>query len=324
MGDDGPILGERAIAYPNFMDESRPRPPRSQRPGSAARFGKGASLQLFNTVAAGVAVVGTLGVLLLGRQAGFQHYLIIVPPVLALQPNMQRSIRGAAIALAVVAYVVLDAMHPVWAVPEGVAEILYSVNASVGLLLLGAMAFVYGGQLSSMQARLQRTAATDLLTGLLNRRSWLDSAEGLLERAQRGGRQTGQGLLLVGVDHLKSVNDRHGNGTGDQVLGTVAAALQHGLRERDLLARWGGDQFIALLARSDAKTVRMVAERMRALVQAATLRVAVTGDVLPLTISIGITVVEASESLDTAIARVDKALTEAKQAGRNRVVVSRG
>jgi PleD family two-component response regulator len=79
-----------------------------------------------------------------------------------------------------------------------------------------------------------------------------------------------------------------------------------------------------LLAGSDAKTVRMVGERLRALVQAATVRVAGSGEVLALTASRGITVVDVNEPLDAAIARADKALDEAKQTGRNRVFVSRG
>jgi diguanylate cyclase (GGDEF)-like protein len=186
------------------------------------------------------------------------------------------------------------------------------------------MAFAHARQFQSVQALLQQSVASDQLTGLLNRRSWTDAAENLLARARCGERQAAVGLLIVGVDHLKQVNDRHGHGTGDQVLGTVAAALQHGLRERDLLARWAGDQFIALLAGSDAKTVRMVGERLRALVQAATVRVAGSGEVLALTASIGITVVDVNEPLDAAIARADKALDEAKQTGRNRVFVSRG
>lgn len=281
-------------------------------------------MRLLNAVALGAGVLGVLGVALMGRHAGFQHYLMVVPPVLALQPQLRAPARIAAIVLAVAAYLLLDALPQVWELPGEVARVMYRVNASMGLLLLGAMAFAYARQFISMQVRLQRSVATDLLTGLLNRRSWFDSAEGLLARARRGRHPAGTGLLIVGVDHLKPINDHHGIGTGDQVLGTVAAALQHGLRERDLLARWGGDQFIALLAGSDAKTVRMVGERLRALVQAATLRVAGTGEVLPLTVSIGISVVEAHEPLDAAIARADKALTQAKQIGRNRVVVSHG
>ncbi len=292
--------------------------------GSDAHMGKGASLGLFNAVALGAGVLGVLGVALMGRQAGFQHYLMVVPPVLALQPHLRAPSRIVAIVLAVAAYLLLDALLPVWELPGEVAQVMYRVNASMGLLLLGAMAFTYARQFISMQVRLQRSVATDLLTGLLNRRSWFDGAEGLLARARRGRHPAGTGLLIVGVDHLKPINDHHGNVTGDQVLGTVATALQHGLRERDLLARWGGDQFIALLAGGDATTVRMVGERLRALVQAATLRVAGTGEVLPLTVSIGISEVEAHEPLDAAIARADKALTQAKQIGRNRVVVSHG
>lgn len=281
-------------------------------------------LRLFNAMAWTAGILGGAGVWLLGPQCGFQHYLIVVPPVLALQSGRPFAVRLLVVALAILAYLTLDVVGPVWTLPANVAQVLYTVNAVMGLLLLSGMAFVHASQFNSVQARLQRSVATDPLTGLLNRHSWAENAEGLLARTRGGERQAAVGLLIAGVDHLKPINDRHGNATGDQVLCTVAAALQHGLRDRDLLARWGGDQFIALFACSDASTVRMVGERLRALVQAATVRVAGSGVVLPLTISIGATVLGENEPLDAVIARADKALGDAKRNGRNRVMVSRG
>lgn len=130
-------------------------------------------------------------------------------------------------------------------------------------------------------------------------------------------------MLIAGVDHIRRLNDRHGHGAGEQVLGAVAMVLRRGLRERDLLGRWGGDQFIALLAGGDPQTLRMVGERLRALVQAATVRAPDNGDVLSPTVSMGMADVGANEALDIAIARADQALGEAKQTGRNRVVVAR-
>jgi diguanylate cyclase (GGDEF)-like protein len=275
-------------------------------------------------IAAGcVGAVGVVGVWAWGAPGGFQHDLIVLPPLLMLQARWHTALRLAAVLLLMAAYLALDAAGPAWALPQDAAALLYRLNAVVGLSLLSAMAWVWAGQLRSAQDRLQRSVATDPLTGLMTRRSWIDGAERVLAARPQGQRHTAVGLLIVGVDHLRLVNDRHGHGTGDLVLGTVAAALQHGLRERDLLARWGGDHFIALLADNDAKTLRMVGERLRALVQAATVRVAETREVLALTASMGITEVDVGEPLGAAIARADKAMGEAKQAGRNRVVVAR-
>ncbi len=297
-------------------------PARSPSP-SQAHPGPAGAERVFNTTAWCAGCLGAVGVALWGAPSGFQHYLIIVPPVLALQARWSMTTRLTAALLSVLAYVLLDALGPLGSLPAGVAPFLYRTNAVVGLLLLAVMAWVFAGQFRAVQARLKRSASTDPLTGLLHRRGWIENAESLLMRARQQERHGAVGVLIVGVDHLKATNDRHGHATGDQVLGTVAAAMQRGLRERDLLARWDGDQFIALLAGGDGHALRMVGERLRALVQAATVRVPESGEVLTLTVSMGIAEVNLNEPLDAAIARADQAMAEAKQAGRNRVVLIR-
>lgn len=301
------------------MAQPSARPPSPSR----AHVGEAGAGQVFNTAACCAGVVGATGVALWGGASGFQHYLVIVPPAMALQLHWSVPKRLSATSLSVLGYVLLDAVGPVWSLPTSMAPWLYRANAMLGLLLLAAMAWVFAGQFRAVQARLQRSAASDPLTGLLNRRSWRDQAESLLARRRQQGRG-GAAVLIVGVDHLRAINDQHGHATGDQVLGAVAAALQHGLRERDLLARWGGDQFIALLTSGDGHTVRMVGERLRALVQAATVRVPENAEVLSLTASMGLCEMGPDEPLDAAIARADQALAEAKRAGRNRVVLTRG
>lgn len=306
------------------MDDSHPRPAQPPCPGSDAYTGQSAASRPFNVAALCACVLGVLGTWLLGSQSGFQHYLIVAPPALVLQSHRPVRIRCLAVVLVVLGYLALDTLAPAWTVPGHVAQLLYEVNATAGLLLLSLLVFAHASLFQSLQAHLRRSMTSDQLTGLLNRRSWTDAAENLMARAQRRQQRAALSLLIAGVDHLRPINHRHGNTTGDQVLATVAKALQQGLREGDSLARWGGDQFIALLAGSDASTVRMVGERLRAMVQAAAVRVVGNGEVLPLTVSIGATMLIENELLDAAIARADKALAEAKQSGRNRVIVLRG
>lgn len=290
---------------------------------SQAHSGPVDGARAFNTAAWCAGSLGAVGVLLWGTASGFQHYLVIVPPVLVLQPGWSAAKRLTATLLSVLAYVLLDVAGPLASMSASVAPFIYRANAVAGLLLLAAMAWVYAGQLRAVQARLRRSVASDPLTGLLNRRSWIENAEALLSRLRQQPRRGAVGVLIVGVDHLKATNDQHGHATGDQVLGTVAAALQRGLRERDLLARWGGDQFIALLASGDGHALRMVGERLRALVQAATVRVPESGEVLSLSASMGIAELDLNEPLDAAIIKADEAMAEAKRCGRNRVVLAR-
>ncbi len=152
---------------------------------------------------------------------------------------------------------------------------------------------------------------TDVLTGLANRRSFVESASVHLGRHDAA-------LLMIDIDHFKRVNDEDGHDAGDIALRAVAEALRHGLREGDLLARWGGEEFIALV---DASEAAACAERLRHAV--ATCSVGV-GDIdRRLTVSIGLAHAAAGTVLEAAMSNADRALYRAKQAGRDRVVVAR-
>jgi diguanylate cyclase (GGDEF)-like protein len=197
------------------------------------------------------------------------------------------------------------------------------LNTALALLTLGLWTLLHANLASTTRARLRRSVSTDMLTGLMNRRSWLAAAADLRHRAEGRSRPRPLSILIADVDHLKLINDRHGNQVGDQVLGAVGSALQKGVREADLLARWGDDRFIVLISGSDGQAARMVGERLRALAQACMLRVGQEGEILPVSISLGGSRVEIAEPLDSAIARAESALGEAKQAGRNRVAMAR-
>ncbi|MBX3724325.1 MAG: diguanylate cyclase [Xanthomonadales bacterium] len=153
-------------------------------------------------------------------------------------------------------------------------------------------------------------AEHDALTGVLNR----DALSPRLSSAMaHPGPST---LLYLDVDHFKSINDQHGHGVGDQVLRRLAERCRGELRGVDTLARLGGEEFVALLSGLRADEAQVVAERIR---------LAIEGDpaaVVPVTISIGVAVREAGESIDAWMQRADQALYAAKHAGRNRVVLA--
>ena len=104
-------------------------------------------------------------------------------------------------------------------------------------------------------------AATDALTGLLNRSQLGPSLDGLVAAARRFGRPLG--CLMADIDHFKALNDAHGHLAGDQVLREVAARFRAGQRESDVLVRFGGEEFLALLPETDALGARTLAERLR-------------------------------------------------------------
>ena len=167
--------------------------------------------------------------------------------------------------------------------------------------------------LRAANARLEVEARTDVLTGLVNRRHATSELERLLALADRHDRELA--VLMVDVDHFKALNDVHGHDAGDSVLKRMARQLALGLRASDVLSRWGGEEFLALLPETDADGAMAVAERMRE--HAAEL----TPGVPHVTVSIGCAAWRRGESLDELLARADGALYEAKRSGRDRVVI---
>jgi diguanylate cyclase (GGDEF)-like protein len=164
---------------------------------------------------------------------------------------------------------------------------------------------------------LQRDAHVDPLTTLYNRRWWDDKFTRLVERAQRSKQSLG--LLVLDIDHFKTYNDRYGHIAGDAVLKHVGMALLGNLRSMDLAARIGGEEFVIALPMTDEVGARAAAERLRLGVKASIIEAA-DGERLPqVTISIGVAVIEATESAPDFFARADAALYRAKGLGRDRV-----
>jgi diguanylate cyclase (GGDEF)-like protein len=163
-------------------------------------------------------------------------------------------------------------------------------------------------------------ATTDPLTGLFNRWHMIDLAEKELARYQRS--QHPIGLLLLDIDHFKSINDSHGHEVGDKVLVAVANTIKADLRSQDLIARWGGEEFLVLLPDTDLEQARASAERIRqALMQK---RWSFGDQSVAVTISVGVSEFQEDDGLQSAINRADRALYSSKDNGRNRVEVYSG
>jgi diguanylate cyclase (GGDEF)-like protein len=162
-----------------------------------------------------------------------------------------------------------------------------------------------------------RLASSDLLTGVLNRRRFLAVAQRALESARTD--HTPIGVLLLDIDNFKEINDTYGHEAGDHVLQCVARVCREGLRPSDPLARWGGEEFVALLWNFNAQKTAMVAERLCRAV--ATHKVTWRERALPITVSIGASPMrDGDDRIDKLIARADSAMYHAKRSGKNRVV----
>jgi len=168
---------------------------------------------------------------------------------------------------------------------------------------------------SERTEKLRRLANIDLLTEIPNRRGFTQVFEQWLAASPLAPRSAG--LLLVDLDNFKDVNDEFGHLAGDRLLCETARRLESLLSGNDTCARWGGDEFVALVEDCDRDGLRTLCERMVAAMNAVPIR-SDDGQDIALTVSIGACQVAAGGSIDTAIAEADAALYVAKRGGRNR------
>ena len=171
-------------------------------------------------------------------------------------------------------------------------------------------------ELTHALARIGELATRDELTGLFNRRHMLEQLNTESQRSNRSNRVFCIGV--IDVDHFKSVNDLHGHGVGDQVLTGITAAITAGLRETDVIARWGGEEFLVMFTDTDSETAAAVLSRIQQALRHTVVSASTAN--LRVSFSAGVTLYEKGERLSEAIDRADRALYLAKANGRNRTV----
>lgn len=172
-------------------------------------------------------------------------------------------------------------------------------------------------ELEAALARIQELATRDELTGLTNRRHM---TQVLHEHAARQKRNaTGFGVAVVDLDHFKRINDTYGHGVGDEVLRGFAREACHRLRETDIVARWGGEEFLVILIETSGGCPGAGLERLRKALTSLPICPSVPS--LRVTFSAGLTLYRLGEPIDVAIDRADKALYRAKAAGRDRTLL---
>jgi len=160
-------------------------------------------------------------------------------------------------------------------------------------------------------------ATTDALTGLSNRRAFLDWATREVARCARYGDHFC--VALLDVDHFKQVNDRYGHAAGDAVLAALSRLMGKIVRSCDVVARWGGEEFVIAFPSTSLEGAMSVAERMRAALEEHQIE-GPGGQILTVTASFGVAELAAGETLDEVVDRADKSMYAAKSAGRNRVL----
>lgn len=164
------------------------------------------------------------------------------------------------------------------------------------------------------QEQLEVLATTDPLTRLYNRRKFEELLNHELDRCKRYAGDFA--LIMLDADHFKQINDRYGHDIGDAVLRFLSDLIKSQLRKSDVVARWGGEEFIALVAEADTDTSLTVADKLRKAVEEGQFP-----QQLRVTISLGVALARRNDTSASIVKRADQAQYRAKQAGRNRVMM---
>ncbi len=168
-------------------------------------------------------------------------------------------------------------------------------------------------QLAIRNTDILRMAETDKLTGLYNREK-LDYV--LAQLIQVKSDKNGLSVMILDIDHFKSINDQYGHLEGDRVLTSLAIELQQSMRNEDIVARWGGEEFVVVCVNASLTTAMALAQRLRANIANMT----ISGK--HLTISVGVAQRQLDDNAESLLDRADTALYKAKRDGRNRVLAA--
>jgi diguanylate cyclase (GGDEF)-like protein/PAS domain S-box-containing protein len=167
--------------------------------------------------------------------------------------------------------------------------------------------------------KLEQLAFIDALTGVGNRRYTEIKINTKLEELNRYSWAHQFGLLFVDIDHFKEVNDTYGHDIGDKVLKVIAKTFMNNLREEDFVGRWGGEEFILIIANMENKALYAIADKLRGLIEHS--HVTLPDKDITVTVSIGATIAKREDDIDTAVKRADGFMYYSKKEGRNFVTI---
>ena len=256
-----------------------------------------------------------LGTLMLGWGSGFHYLALIFVPMVMMTDSRLTGVAKTVFLVLVLASLegILWQHGPLAPITELQLLMVRWFNLLLFVVMMAMLTSYYWGKIASAEKRLRTLGTVDALTGLHNRH-YFEKAWSLACAQQRRAKGT-LCLLMVDLDHFKPLNDTHGHQAGDRMLVECGRIFREAVRDIDTLARWGGEEFALLLLGTTLEQSMVVAERMRAGIEALVVIHQVTE--LRCTASVGLTEMLPADTLDQMIMRADQALYTSKMAGRN-------
>jgi len=200
--------------------------------------------------------------------------------------------------------------------PFNEAELLVRINTHMELKRAMELLEEKNAELVAAYEKIKHMALTDVLTGISNRRSITNLIGKEASRCKRNS--SSFSMIMCDIDFFKKVNDTYGHDTGDYVLKRVAEVIQNNMRNQDVVARWGGEEFLIMLPETGIEDSVGVAEKLRATIEKEEMNFG--GHSFKVTMTFGVSVYENSLGIEKSIKKADDALYEGKQTGRNKVV----
>lgn len=264
-----------------------------------------------------------LSALIFTSSSGFHFYYLLLPSCLFLLfDEDEKYIKPILMMIGLALFFLCDNYHytePLIVLSSTAEKIIFSSTILAVMLEIYLIAWVFSKAIAKNEMLLNELATKDPLTGLNNRRIFIEIAQELLVYAQRNNKP--MSLVILDIDYFKSINDTHGHTAGDYVLKQVAAILEKRTRASDLLARYGGEEFVIALPDSNAADALSLMEQLRMAIESKVIETT-TGNTVTCTASFGIA--ESTDnlnSLESLTHNADIALYQAKVSGRNKVVV---
>jgi diguanylate cyclase (GGDEF)-like protein len=262
----------------------------------------------------------TIGSMLVGWNSGFHYYLLMFIPAIVISGRVREMV--LTLALLLTSYLGLHAATQAYGSiaplsPMGL-NVVHAFNVTIVFAMASYTARFYYNTVRRAERKLLELATTDSLTRLANRRHLLALADREVERSHVTGKPIT--LILADIDHFKQINDAYGHDGGDRVITHASGQLASLCRAEDLVARWGGEEFLILLPATTFEDGLAMAERIRTSIASAS--VGHQGRTITYTLSFGVASLKENESFNDAMIRADRALYQSKEGGRDRVTAA--